>query len=196
MTAPPTWPSCWPDWARGRGGAGSLTTGLRPKWPHSLASSPQTPFPICPFFGPPIKTTTLFQGHRNHCPQPPPACCAPLPFSQPPPRPLVLPSSSSLWPGRGRLGTADGTWFVGAGVPIQGKNQVLFSCFLRFAHVTPLLLSPSSCASLSPLPYLLLLKGAGGVCVLRVGWGGAGVLEHAAGRKRCLGSEGSIFRIL
>ena len=20
MTAPPTWPSCWPDWARGRGG--------------------------------------------------------------------------------------------------------------------------------------------------------------------------------
>lgn len=68
-------------------------------------------------------------------------------FSQPPPGPLVLPSSSSHWPGRGHLGTTDGTWFAGADTPIQGKNRVLFSCFLRFAHVAPL----------AALPFLLCL---------------------------------------
>lgn len=135
---------------RGRGGgAGSLTTGLRPHWPHSWLPLHRLHSPSARSLArqsrqPPVPGTQkslLTQGDLLHAVH---LCLSPNHH----PGPWSCPPSSSLWPGRGRLGTADGTWFVGAGCPIQGKNQV---CFLASPLCTcpPLLLSPSSCASLS-----------------------------------------------
>lgn len=63
----------------------------------------------------------------------------------------------------------------GRASPSKGRIRFCFLASSALHMSLPWLLSPSSCASLSPLPHLLLLTGQG-VCVLWEGgvWGGAG----------------------
>ena len=163
------------------------TTGLRPQWPRSWLPLHRLHSP----FGPPLKTTTLFQGHRNHCPEQPPECSAPLPSLNHHPGPWSCPWFLPL--ARERV-SRHNRWrpVCRGGCPIQEKNQVLFSCFLRFAHVAP----PAALPFLLCLPQPPSSPPAADVCggrgVGRWGAGGAG----ARSWEDCLGSAGSVFGIL
>ena len=146
MTTPPTWPSCWPGWAGGQGGSRISEPQVSGHSGHAPGFLSTDSIPHLPFFGPPLKTTTLFQGHRNHCPEQPPECSAPLPSLNHHPGPWSCPWFLPL--ARERV-SRHNRWrpVCRGGCPIQEKNQVLFSCFLRFAHVAP----PAA------LPFLLCL---------------------------------------
>ena len=143
-----------------------------------LASSPQTPFPICRSSAhlsrqPPCSRDTeiIAQNSRLNALH--------LCLLSTTTRALGPALGSSHWPGRGCPGTTDGARFAGAGAPSRRRIRFCFPASSALHMSLPRLLSPSSCASLSPLPHLLLLTCVGGGA-----WegGGLGVLERAAGR--------------
>lgn len=101
MTTPPTWPSCWPGWARGQGGSRISEPQVSGHSGHAPGFLSTDSIPHLPFFGPPLKTTTLFQGHRNHCPEQPPACSAPLPSLNHHPGPWSCPRVPPTGQGEG-----------------------------------------------------------------------------------------------
>ena len=158
-----------------------------------LASSPQTPFPICRSSAhlsrqPPCSRDTeiIAQNNRLHALH----LC------------LLSTTTRALGPALGFLPLArerasgHNRWSLvcGGGYPIQGKNQVLFSCFLRFAHVAP----PAALPFLLCLPQPPSSPPAAEVCVWEVGgvgrWGAGGA--GARSWEDCLGSAGSVFGIL